>query len=125
MHPGVGFTTIGNTWWDDDIPTITTRVQIGSQSCTTHGRNSVSSAALGPNLDTRGDGGYIVVPPSIADSGEAYTWVHSPDSVALADTPEWLIALTAKAAEKEHTSRDASDDEVIEAGSRNDTLFKR
>jgi len=90
-----------------------------------HGRNSVSSAALGPNLDTRGDGGYIVVPPSIADSGEAYTWVHSPDSVALADTPEWLIALTAKAAEKEQTSRDASDDEVIEEGSRNDTLFKR
>lgn len=30
--------------------------------------------ALGPGLDVRGDGGYVVAPPSLHESGRRYTW---------------------------------------------------
>ena len=42
--------------------------------------NSVSK--LGPGLDTRGDGGYVVAPPSIHPSGRRYCW--SVDSTSAA-----------------------------------------
>jgi hypothetical protein len=42
--------------------------------------------------DVRGDGGYIVAPPSIHPSGRAYCW--SVDSASeFADAPDWLVDL--------------------------------
>ena len=43
-------------------------------------------------LDVRGDGGYIVAPPSLHQSGRAYAWetIHGPDDVSLAPLPAWL-----------------------------------
>jgi Bifunctional DNA primase/polymerase, N-terminal/Primase C terminal 1 (PriCT-1) len=51
-------------------------------------------AGLVQGIDLRGDGGYIVAPPSIHPSGRRYTWVsgHSPDEMALAPLPHWLIS---------------------------------
>jgi hypothetical protein len=48
-----------------------------------------------PGLDFRGDGGYVVAPPSIHASGRAYTWSRELASVPLAEVPEWLIGLIA------------------------------
>jgi hypothetical protein len=43
-------------------------------------------------LDVRGEGGYVLAPPSIHPSGRAYTWsVDSADAFALA--PDWLIKI--------------------------------
>lgn len=44
---------------------------------------------LGPGLDIRGDGGYIVAPPSHHASGGVYSWGVAP-TVGLPDIPEWL-----------------------------------
>lgn len=54
-------------------------------------RNSVEN--LGPGLDVRGDGGYIVVAPSSHLSGRRYEWELSchPKAVALAPLPDWLL----------------------------------
>lgn len=52
-------------------------------------------AGLAQGIDLRGDGGYIVAPPSIHPSGRPYAWAagHSPDQIALAPLPRWLYAL--------------------------------
>lgn len=57
-----------------------------------------SAGQLGPGLDVRGDGGYVVAPPSLHASGRRYQWESSgdPDEVAIAPMPEgWLARLTA------------------------------
>jgi hypothetical protein len=57
-------------------------------------RNTTSRIA--PNVDTRADGGYIVVPPSVVD-GKPYRWAETfelnvgPDE--LPEPPAWLVDL--------------------------------
>ncbi len=46
-----------------------------------------------PGIDLRGDGGYVVAPPSIHPSGEAYQWVIPLDSMPLALLPESVLAI--------------------------------
>ncbi|RLB81908.1 MAG: hypothetical protein DRH24_08540 [Deltaproteobacteria bacterium] len=56
---------------------------------------------LGPGLDIRGDGGYIIMPPSPHKSGKCYQWTSSEP---MADAPDWLLDLVAGDSEKEkHT----------------------
>ena len=47
-------------------------------------------ARLRPGLDVRGDGGYIVVPPSIHATGGRYQWEGRLPPAA---PPDWLLAL--------------------------------
>lgn len=48
-----------------------------------------------PGLDIRGDGGYIIAPPSIHQTSSRYEWELSsrPLDVAIAEAPEWLIGM--------------------------------
>jgi len=41
--------------------------------------------------DIRGDGGYVVAPPSIHASGDSYEWVVPPDNTPFAEFPQWII----------------------------------
>ncbi len=52
-----------------------------------------SAGRLGPGLDVRGDGGYIVAPPSIHPSGRPYIWLpgRAPNETPLAAAPAWLL----------------------------------
>ncbi len=49
-----------------------------------------SARRLGPQLDSRGDGGYIVIPPSVHPSGHVYRWADgcSPDDIDMAPLPD-------------------------------------
>jgi Bifunctional DNA primase/polymerase, N-terminal/Primase C terminal 1 (PriCT-1) len=77
-----------------------------------------SAGKLGPGLDVRGDGGYIVAPPSIhPETKQPYVWTNK---IKPAQTPAWLIReLSAPAAISESVSG-----APIPAGQRNDTLTR-
>lgn len=45
-----------------------------------------------PGIDLRGDGGYVVAPPSIHGSGEHYRWVRSPEVLYPLPLPGWLLS---------------------------------
>ena len=81
-----------------------------------HGPIGNSVGTIGPGIDTRGNGGYVLAPPSIHPSGRRYEWsVDSADEFA--DTPDWLHQLM-KA--KATCDRDIAGD--IGAGIRNATV---
>ena len=52
-------------------------------------RNSAGKVA--PGIDVRGDGGYVLAPPSIHPSGKRYEWSVDCTST-FAPAPEWLLA---------------------------------
>jgi Bifunctional DNA primase/polymerase, N-terminal/Primase C terminal 1 (PriCT-1) len=57
------------------------------------GKHKIGNSAgqLGAGLDIRGDGGYVIAPPSIHPCGRSYAW--SVDSASdFAAAPDWLVA---------------------------------
>ncbi|NQT35242.1 bifunctional DNA primase/polymerase [bacterium] len=51
---------------------------------------------IGPGVDVRADGGYVIAPPSLHRSGKCYEWEASSDptdGIAVASVPDWLIVL--------------------------------
>jgi hypothetical protein len=55
-----------------------------------------STGKLGPGLDVRGLGGYVLVPPSLHPSGNCYEWITN--GTRPADAPGWLVDLITKSA---------------------------
>src|SRR5262249_53248813 len=50
-------------------------------------------AGVRPHLDVRGDGGYVVAPPSLHASGRRYEWLTPPERMKLAPIPDNVLAL--------------------------------
>ena len=77
-----------------------------------------------PGIDVRGDGGYIVAPPSMHKTGNQYEWEASsnPDDKPLAEIPPWLLEIISEKGPARTTNSKLSDEEVIPRGRRNSTL---
>lgn len=73
---------------------------------------------LGKGIDVRGDGGYIVVSPSLHVSGKRYEW--GTDHTDLPETPNWLIEILRRP-EPSYQYSSVAD---IPSGARNNTLTK-
>jgi hypothetical protein len=72
-----------------------------------------------PGLDLRSEGGYVLAPPSIHETGVEYTWLDN-DS-AFAELPDWVLADTRDPVQRPaavHCYR------PTEEGQRNDTLAR-
>ena len=69
----------------------------------THVRNG----RIAPGVDVRGDGGQIVVAPTLHPSGKPYEWIEgrAPWEHELADAPDWLIELVTDAERPEPGTR--------------------
>lgn len=89
-------------------------------------KNSANSE-LG--VDVRGDGGYVVLPPSMHPYGEPYEWLVSPDDCDIATADDNVFAFL------DHVRRNGSTDsegqqqkfklpDTIKKGERDDVLFR-
>lgn len=78
--------------------------------------NIQSSLRLGAGIDVRGDGGYIVAPPSLHEKGTHYEWGTPYDPIP--DAPRWLI----EALRRPEQKTDYTGIGDIPAGQRNNTL---
>lgn len=68
-------------------------------------------------IDIRGDGGYVVAPPSVID-GKSYEWTNGPDT-PLADAPDWLLEFISP----KGSQPDLSDKDALITQNRNNTLM--
>jgi hypothetical protein len=78
-----------------------------------------STGKLGPGLDIKGEGGAIVVAPSLHASGKRYRWRND---APIAEAPEWLLRLLQEA-QKSHAYGGAAISKIIPEGRRNDSLM--
>jgi hypothetical protein len=60
-----------------------------------------SAGRVGEGLDIRGNGGYVIAPPSVHASGRSYVWDIDP--VSLPDLPTWLQDKAATPEPIQHT----------------------
>lgn len=51
-----------------------------------------SAGRIAKKVDVRGDGGFVVAPPSVHRSGNPYAWITPPGEVELAEMPPWMAA---------------------------------
>lgn len=86
-----------------------------------------SASQIGNKLDIRGEGGYVVAPPSIHENGTRYS--GNIDRKALANMPEWLLELLdpklkskTKTKTKVKAAKGAS--QIHSEGTRNSALCK-
>lgn len=91
------------------------------------GRTVRNRTGLRPGLDLRGDGGIVVVPPSLHPSGRHYAWAdgHSPQAAEPAPLPATLSAeLTARGSRQGHPVSYWRDlvAEGVDEGQRNSTI---
>ncbi|QDV19489.1 hypothetical protein Pan153_41550 [Gimesia panareensis] len=52
-----------------------------------------SQKKIDPVIDVRGEGGYVILPPSQHANGKRYEWLNDPSETELADLPAWLLPL--------------------------------
>jgi putative DNA primase/helicase len=83
-----------------------------------------STGKVGSGLDVRGDGGYVVAPPSLHRSGHRYAWKadRHPDRVTLAEAPAWLLAMIFTPTPRARPEHPPGDGERIGVGRRNSVM---
>lgn len=80
-----------------------------------------SAGKLGKGVDVRGIDGYVIVPPSIHETGRVYQWADSEQPIA--DAPSWLLDLLSSEARNSGNPPSAHIG-ILVKGERNDGLTR-
>jgi len=84
-----------------------------------------SASKIGPGIDVRGEGGYIVAAPSLHPvTNRAYSWdgLQEIEQQQIAAAPPWLLKMLREDVERRQSGSKMP--EQITEGRRNDTLFR-
>jgi DNA-binding CsgD family transcriptional regulator len=94
--------------------------EMSTESGTTWGNR----AGVLSSVDIRGDGGYIVAPPSLHQSGQRYRWLEADHP--LSELPDaWMTFLSETSSTDSNPTLTLSDDVLIKAGEgRHEWLFR-
>lgn len=76
------------------------------------------------HIDIRGEGSYVVVPPSIHANGKPYYWENDPEDYAIADADENVYAFIEHVQGGQSERKKFRMPTEIKPGKRNDTLFR-
>ncbi len=78
---------------------------------------------VAPGIDVRGEGGYVIAPPSLHASGRRYEWApgREPGEVEIAQAPRWVLDLVGKRGSTA-SAPPPNVEVVIPEGQRNATL---
>jgi hypothetical protein len=68
----------------------------------------VSRIGLLPHVDVRGDGGYVVAPPSVHPSGAVYAWAERTWDGPLTALPDWITTVEPVGATPQQGQEEAS-----------------
>jgi hypothetical protein len=79
-----------------------------------------SVGRLGKGLDIRGDGGYIVVSPSVHQTGQRYSWRD--ENAPISPLPAWLAEQLCRTSEGRLLRNEIAKPDFIPQGRRNSTL---
>ena len=74
-------------------------------------------------VDVRGEGGYVIAPPSMHPNGTEYQWEDAPDEVPIAEVDTTIKRFLFGEKQHEGTEEFKLPDR-IQSGERNDTLFR-
>ena len=83
-------------------------------------RNSANN--LRPGLDVRGEGGYVIVPPSVHPNGHVYHWLAGGSDAPILAATDWLLGMLAVATQENPSSPGTGSDSEIPEGKRNAVL---
>ena len=86
------------------------------------GSDIKNRAGVLEGVDVRGEGGYVVAPPSTHPNGTEYSWEQPPEEFELQELNDSALALIKYRDEREQPSFQLP--EKIPQGQRNETLFK-
>ena len=117
-----GETLKKNGWHVPATPTAKT--QRGYQYYLRYPQEGFPTFDVAGKLEVRGDGSYVVAPPSTHPSGAVYEWVISPDEADLAHPPEWLIAQAARTGDRRKPINTGAVLDGVPEGERDKTLFR-
>ena len=84
-----------------------------------------NATGLYDGIDIRGEGGYVIAPPSVHMNGNNYEWEISPDDMPIAEVDETVLKFITGGKESIEEAKARFElPDTIKNGYRNDTLYK-